>query len=135
MSNETKTSTYSRKKIDFDWVKLNEFLKTRPSLSDASELMGCSEDTIERRIRKEHDLTFAEYRDKKLADIRKQLVSTALEMALYDKNKTMLIFCLKNLCGWSDNVQLNEDNKDQRVFKLSYSIHEEKKDEKNGKKE
>ena len=94
-------------KKEIDWVLLNNILKYKPSLVDTAEMVGVSEDTVARRIREEHDCTFAEYRNKKLAVVRRSLVSKALDMAVTGGNATMLIFCLKNLCGWTDVHQVS----------------------------
>ena len=115
--------------IDFDWAKLDKLLELGPKLTDAAELLGVSEDTIERRIRERHDLTYAEYRCKKQALVRKSLVSTAYALAMGlpphqgKPDKTLLIFCLKNLCGWSDNN--NDQNVEQlQPIILKYSLEE-----------
>ncbi len=52
------------------------------------------------------DLT--EYREKTKDRIRSALKGKAVHMALAG-NVPMLIFCLKNLCGWTDNVQTMPD--------------------------
>ena len=90
--------------IEFDWHTLDKFLAYRASLADCAELMNCSEDTITRRIKEEHGVTFAVYRDKKMAKTRVKLVETALHLATKG-NVTMLIFSLKNLCGWTDRYE------------------------------
>lgn len=60
--------------------------------------------TLEREIRRLYDCTFGEYRDKRVDQTRLRLVQKAVQMAL-DGNVTMLIFCLKNLCGWKDKTE------------------------------
>ena len=66
--------------------------------------MDVSEDTLERRIKEKHKCTFTEYADKMMAPIKLKLVQKALSKAL-DGDNTLLIFCLKNLCGWADKVE------------------------------
>jgi hypothetical protein len=93
----------------FDWDVLNKYLEKKPSLSDTAEMMKCSEDTLENMIKAEHGITFSEYRDKKMAGVRLGLVTKALDMAM-GGNVTMMIFCLKNVCGWADKTEINSTN-------------------------
>lgn len=87
--------------LPFDWHVFNKYLQTKPTLSDAGELMKCSQDTIAKRVRDKYDLTYAEYRDKKMAGVRHTLVQKAMMYAL-GGNTALLIFLLKNLCGYQD---------------------------------
>ena len=57
--------------------------------------------TLVREIERLYSLTFEEYRDEKVDLTRLKLVQKAVKMAL-EGNVTMLIFCLKNMCGWRD---------------------------------
>ena len=96
------------KKIELDWSKLDAILSYNAELNDAAEIMGCSPDTIERRIREHYDCTFAEYRNKKLGKVRIKLAQKAIAMAM-NGNTTMMIFCLKNLCKWKDRHDVSHD--------------------------
>jgi len=91
-------------KKPFDWEILDKVLQFKPSLSDTSEIMKCSEDLVQMRIKEKSGLTFSAYRDKKMANVRLTLVQKAINMAK-GGNKTMLIFCLKNYAGWADKVE------------------------------
>ena len=92
---------------DIDWVMLDKLCQYKMYLVDCSELLGVSEDTIERRIRKEYNCTFAEYRNKKMARTRMFIVQHALEL-MKKGNTAITIFMLKNFCGFSDSP--NEEN-------------------------
>jgi len=64
--------------------------------------------------------TFTEYKQKRKEVIKVKLKQKAIKMALEKENATMLIFCLKNLCGWTDNKQ--DDNQDRsRTITLKYA--------------
>jgi hypothetical protein len=71
--------------------------------------MKVHQDTLLRRIKKKHGLTFAEYRDKKMACVRRTLVQKAIDLAL-SGDRALLIFCLKNYCGWSDKQDIVVNN-------------------------
>ncbi len=87
---------------EFNWESLEHMCSLRLSLEDCAELMQCDSTTIQNKIRKKYDQTFSEYRNQKLAVTRRSLIETALKQATERKNTVMLIFCLKNLCGWVD---------------------------------
>jgi hypothetical protein len=62
-----------------------------------------SDSTLDRVIKANTGGNFDDLRDKKTDGTRLKLIQTAIGMA-NNKDRTMLIFCLKNLCGWSDNA-------------------------------
>lgn len=104
-------------KIEIDLKQLQALMRFKPSLEDCAAFFKCSGDTVERRI-KEHTisdenpngLTFAEFREQNMVHTRFGLVRTALKKADGGDN-VMLIFCLKNLCGWKDKQPGEEDHK------------------------
>lgn len=93
-----------RKRVIIDWVKLDSYLQLKASLKTCSILLECSHDTIERNIKKQYKMTFSEYAATKFEPVKLKLVQKAIGKAM-DGDNTMLIFCLKNLCGWADKVE------------------------------
>jgi len=95
---------------DEDWGKLDTLCSYRASLIDCCEILGMSNNALERNIRNKYQTTFVEYRDAKMSKTRMKLVQKALEMA-YSGDRTLMIFCLKNLVGWADRyeVEMNQD--------------------------
>jgi transposase-like protein len=67
----------------------------------ASQGYHVSHSTLVREIQRVHGKTFEEYRDQKTDLTRLKLVQKAVNMA-NEGNATMLIFCLKSMCGWSE---------------------------------
>lgn len=112
----------SKKK--FDWKLLDKILQYKPSLVDTADIMEVSGDTVARRIREKYDMTFAEYRNKKMAKVRMSLVQKAIELAM-NGDRTLMIFSLKNYCGWSDNPAEQLEDK-SKVIQLSYNLEPEK---------
>ncbi len=106
-----------RPKKEFDWPKLNAILQYSATKADCADVMEVSEDTIERRIKKEYGLTFAAYRTKKMGKVRIMLVQKAIEQAK-SGNATMMIFCLKNLCGWADKQEVIETKTETRIVEV-----------------
>lgn len=111
-------------KIQIDKRKLELYLRLRPLETDVAYLFGCDPKTIERFIKKEYDCTFAELRDKCMSYTRHNLVRKAISMAL-EGNTVMMIFCLKNVCGWTDRSEINSN----QPIHLSYMIDAKKNDE------
>lgn len=96
-----------------DLEQLTKLMRWKPTKADVAAFFACSEDTIDRRIRdltksdeRPDGLSFKEFREVGLSDVKERLINTAIDRAL-DKSDTMLIFCLKNLCNWTDKQQID----------------------------
>lgn len=105
----------ARPPIVIDLNELSALMRLMPTAKDCAAFFKCSVDTIERRIRdatttKENPdgLSFAEFREQNMVHTRMTLVRKALKEA-EKGNNTMLIFCLKNLCGWRDKQEGESD--------------------------
>lgn len=88
-------------KVQIDLEKLAAFMRMKPTLADTAAFFECSVDSVERFIKTHTKLKFAEFREQKMVHTRMSLVRTAIRKAEGGDN-VMLIFCLKNLCGWRD---------------------------------
>ncbi|MCB0419924.1 MAG: hypothetical protein KDD61_02960 [Bdellovibrionales bacterium] len=95
----------ARPKKDLNFDKLNSYLQLKSSKRMCALLLEVSEDTIERRIKDEYGCTFSEYAEKMIAPVKLKLVQKAISKAMNGDN-VLLIFCLKNLCGWSDKNEV-----------------------------
>jgi len=84
---------------------------------DLEEMMDVSDETIRAAIRREKKMEFLPYRDKKMSKTRLSLTQKALSMAK-NGDRTMLIFCLKNVVGWSDNPVLMEYDQNELEFEI-----------------
>jgi hypothetical protein len=91
-------------KIDFDWRTLDGILQFNASKKMCADIMGVSEDVIERRIKTQYKQTFTEYKESRMGKVKVKLQQKAIESAL-SGNTALLIFCLKNLCGWADKIE------------------------------
>ena len=109
-----------RPKTAISFQQLTSLMRMKPTLEDAAAFFSCSPDTIERFIKDKSGLSFAEFRHQKGVSSRFALIRKAQEKALSGDN-CMLIFCLKNLCGWADKPQYDAGEK-LTVIKLAYSV-------------
>lgn len=103
-----------------DWDKLNAALQYGINLRDAAFFCDCSQDTLSVKIKENFGLSFPEYREKKMVKTRLTLLQKAHTIAT-SGNVTMLIFCLKNLCGWADK-QETSIAEGKNVIQLKYAL-------------
>lgn len=98
------------KPIDQDQLKA--LMRLKPTLKDTAAFFQVSEDTIERRVRQISGLTYADFRDQNAVHTRFALIRKAISMGT-SGNVPMLIFCLKNQCGWADKPEEEVPKEDQ----------------------
>jgi hypothetical protein len=90
---------------DIDLEQLKNLMRMRPTLEDTAAFFGVSDRTITRLITKHFSLGFVAFQRQYLMPTRYDLVRRALVEALKTPvNTQMLIFCLKNLNGWSEKT-------------------------------
>jgi hypothetical protein len=120
---DNKQKNYDPDKAPFSWDKLDGLLAYKSSLVVCADILDCHENTIKNHIKKRYGVTFTEYADKKLSRTKVKLVQKAIESAM-SGNTTMHIFCLKNICKWSDNndsqvdigkIEINIDKEDANL--------------------
>lgn len=87
------------KPIDMD--QLEKLMRFRPTREDCAAFFKCSPQTIDKAV-EATGLGYKEFRDRNMVHVRFGLIQKAQDLALKG-DRTMLIFCLKNLCGWNDN--------------------------------
>ena len=104
--------------MELNTINLSNLMRFRPSLAETANWFKVSEDTIERKIKKFEKCTFKEFRDRYSGHLKMKLQDKAIDMAM-SGNTTMMIFCLKNLCGWNDKVE--QQNQEPHVIRLAYS--------------
>ena len=111
-----------RKEIDMD--QLAALMRLKPSQEDCAAFFKCSPDTISNRIKEitiseenPTGLTFSEFRDQNMVHTRFSLIRKALSKANAGDN-VMLIFTLKNLCGWKEKQPGEDDHKVEHAGKV-----------------
>jgi hypothetical protein len=80
---EENNSKLGRPKIEIDWDEFDKLCNIQCTLSEISGWFDCSEDTIERRVKEEKGIIFAEYYRQKASkgkiSLRRAQVKKALE--------------------------------------------------------
>lgn len=97
----------ARPKIEIPQEKLEALCRLNPTLKDCAAFFQCSEDTIELRAKEFGYASFTDLRAKNMVHTRLNLIRTAVKQA-ENGNTTMLIFSLKNLCGWADKQEVEQ---------------------------
>jgi hypothetical protein len=102
---------------------LCQFNPTKGQVLAGLLLMGhdISEATLDRLIKDRTGNTFEALRNKRTDGTRLKLIQNAIAMA-NNRDRTMLIFCLKNLCGWGDGAPAQA----APMFQLNYSPEKSK---------
>lgn len=103
-SNNPDGLKHFRKIDDEKWNQLCKILALKPTLKDCMGILDVHSSTVENEIKRRTGMSFSEFRLQKMAPVKQQLIRKAIEMALHG-NVVMLIFCLKNLCNWTDKIQ------------------------------
>jgi hypothetical protein len=110
----------ARPRIEIDQKQLEALCRMNPTLKDAAAFFKCSEDTIELRAKEFGYESFTDLRQQNMVHTRLNLIRKALEMA-EKGNTAMVIFALKNLCGWADKQEIAQVDK-TRIFELKYKL-------------
>ena len=98
-----------RNKIELDYRIIDTALFFQASSTQVAYLLeqqGIKINPVwlRQRIKEDKDMTFDEYRQVHKDRLKYRLQQKAISMGL-DGDKTLLIFCLKNIVGWQDRVE------------------------------
>ena len=108
-------------------INLENLMRLKPSEEDTAAYFRVNIKTIQRYIRKHCDLTFVQFRNQNMVHTRLSIVRKAIGMA-ESGNVPMLIFCLKNLCGWRDKHEVSGDKDAPLMFSATDVIRQSVKD-------
>lgn len=95
-------------KKHLDYGRLDALLQFKVTVDFCADYLGVSRDTIFRRVKEDHGMTFGEYHKLKMQGTATKLQQKAIELALKG-NPTMMIFALKNMAGWTDKQEVTHD--------------------------
>lgn len=92
-----------RPRIDIDWKIVDSQLYIQGTGEEIAGYLGVSYDTLERRCKEEHGLSFADYSEQKRGVGRLSLRRAGWKLA--QTNAAVNIFLSKNLLGMSDRIE------------------------------
>lgn len=107
----------SRPRVKVNYDQLDALLQFKVTKAFCADYLGVSEDTIDRRIKEDHGMTFSQYHELKIERTALKLQKKIIEMGL-GGNVASLIFALKNLAKWQDKVDVDIDA--TKSFALAY---------------
>lgn len=114
-----------RPRKEIDDVQLRAVMRFKPTLADTAAFFDCGEDTMSLWIKNTYGLGFQEFREQNMVHTRFTLIRKAISMA-EGGNVPMLIFALKNLCGWNDKPP-DIDKDKPLVIRLAYNLDDDEK--------
>jgi hypothetical protein len=117
---------------EIDWAKVETLASLKLSLQVIVDYLNSlattpeeriSHSCLEQRIFQKYGQKFSEFQNARLVNIKAQLVKKAISMAL-SGDRTLLIFCLKNIVGWQDKIEETHRFEVPEI-RLSYATKEE----------
>jgi hypothetical protein len=113
----------ARPRIEINWVDFDKLCNIHCTLIEISEWFNCSEDTIERAVKREKGMGFADYYKKKSGrgkiSIRRKMFDVA-----QSGNVTMLIWLSKQLLGYTDKVEQKQEITKAEVTIVKIPVNE-----------
>ena len=109
-----------RPEINIDLNELRDLMKFYPTLDEAAGWFNCSPDTIERRVKENLNLTYAEFRKRFSGKTRLMIKRKAITMALEENNEKMLLYCLRTMTDLDDRAK-PEESREPVTIRLAYS--------------
>ena len=92
------------------WAELNKMAQILCTKNEMADWLGCSEDTLERKIKEKYDVNFAAWYGKYSVGGKKSLRRVQYEKAVRDGNVPMLIWLGKQILGQSEKVDATNTN-------------------------
>lgn len=121
----------ARPKIKIDWTQFDKLCHIQCTIEEISAWFDCSVDTIERAVRREKKVGFAEYFGQKRKNGAISLRRKQYELAM-NGNVTLLIWLGKQYLGQSDKLEqksqinVTENNIDDIQKRFDAAVNEER---------
>jgi hypothetical protein len=103
-----------RPRLETNWDEFDALCALQCTLAEIAAQFGFSEDTIERAVKREQGMSFADYFAKKGRAVSYLFRRKQFELAMAG-NPTMLIFLGKQWLGQSDRQEINPQEVEARV--------------------
>jgi hypothetical protein len=107
LENESEMGRPRKEFSTHDWKLIDTALQFKQEATQVADLLDdCSARTLARRIREKYNLTFVQYRDKRMSKTLHNLFSKQYEVAMAG-NVTMLIWLGKNYLNQTDKNEIS----------------------------
>lgn len=131
------TKKVGRKKIDVDWNLVEslaplsaeiKYIAERTLIAEGKPVNAKTVESrrqlIGRRINELYGQDFLTYRNERMEHVRAKLINKAFNLA-FGGNVQMLMFCLKNLCGWVERKEfVKTDAEKNDSLTLNYNLED-----------
>ena len=114
-----------RPKLELNSKELKKLCRLQCTLVEIADWFNCSEDTVERRVKEEYDITFAEFFKKHSARGKMSLRRKQMQMALKG-DRTLLIWLGKQYLGQKDRQSLEHSGEGGGSIKIEVEHATEK---------
>ena len=94
-----------RPRIEVNWDEFDKLCEFQCTLREIAQWFGCTEDTIQTRVKEKHGVIFSVYSEQKRSKGKLSLRRKQLEIAM-DGNVTMLIWLGKQYLEQSDKQEV-----------------------------
>lgn len=84
--------------------QLKAICRLKPTLHDAAAFLDVNTSTIEKWIKRTHGISYSEFRDQHMVHSRFMITRNLLKLC-EQNNLGALIYCSKNMNGWSDRPE------------------------------
>lgn len=109
-----------RPRINIDWKIFDSLCGLQCTLAEIADAFDCSEDTIERAVKREKNMTFAEYFAKKRSKGKISLRRSQFRLA--EKSAAMAIWLGKQYLGQKDDATKLEESALSRLDRILSGI-------------
>jgi len=110
-----------RPRIEIEWTEFDKLCQMVATLTEIAGWFNCSEDTIERRVKEKHKITFAEYHKKKSSSGKISLRRAQFKAAL-GGNVTMMIWLGKQHLDQKDKTTTEHTGADGGPIKQDVTV-------------
>lgn len=93
----------ARPRIEIDWEAFDKLCTLQCTLAEIAGFFGCSEDTIERAVKRDKRMSFADYFSQKRVGGKIALRRSQFQLA--EKNAAMAIWLGKQYLDQRDDIQ------------------------------
>ena len=102
-------------KTEIDFGALDALLQFKVTKRFCADYLQVSEDTIDRRIKEVHGLTFSEYQSLRMGRTAVKIQQKIVELALKG-NPKLLEVAAKYLAGWTEKSDLVISNSELKII-------------------
>jgi len=106
-----------RPEINIDWNEFEKLCILQCTLVEIADWFGCSEDTIENKVKEEYGETFSETFNKKRS--KGKISLRRIQWKLAEKNPAMAIFLGKNYLKQTDSQLIEIENADEHCKRIA----------------